>query len=221
MQDVVEKIALCVEKGKVARKYPFPPDMKDQDGADEIAAEALQQGVPPETLLQGCMLGMDRIGKQFSENKVFVPHLLVAAQAMNAVMKHLQPFLESGSVKRKGKFLIGTVAGDLHDIGKNLISMIIRGGGFEVIDLGIDVSSQKFLSNIDQHPGCFVGLSALLTTTMVNMEKSVSVIREAYPDIKILIGGAPVTEDFRAKIGADFYSPNPQNAVEYLNRLVA
>ena len=221
MQDVMEKIALCVEKGKVARKYPFPPEMKDQDGADEIAAEALKQGVSPDTLLEACMLGMDRIGKLFSENKVFVPHLLVAAQAMNAVMKHLQPYLESGSIKRKGKFLIGTVAGDLHDIGKNLVSMIIRGGGFEVVDLGIDVSTQKFLSAIAEHPGCFVGLSALLTTTLVNMEKSVAAIREAYPDIKILIGGAPVNQAFKEKIGADFYSHNPHNAVEYLKSQVA
>jgi len=104
MQDTIEIIALCVEKGKISRKYPFPPDMKDQDGADEIAAEALQQSVPPDMLLQACILGMDRIGKQFSKNKVFVPHLLIAAQAMNAVMKHLQPILESGSVKRRGNF---------------------------------------------------------------------------------------------------------------------
>ncbi|MFA7709960.1 MAG: corrinoid protein [Candidatus Neomarinimicrobiota bacterium] len=220
MQELIEKLAICVEKGKISRSHPFPPDMKDQDGADEIAAQALKEGIPPDTLLQACMLGMEHIGKQFSQNLVFVPHLLVAAQAMNTVLKHLQPYLESGSVKRKGKFLIGTVAGDLHDIGKNLVSMIIRGGGFEVIDLGVDVSTQKFLSGIEQHRDCFVGLSALLTTTLPNMQKSVSAIRESYPELKIMIGGAPVTEDFRAQIGADFYSHNPQDAVEYLNRMV-
>jgi len=221
MQDIIEKIALCVEKGKISRNHPFPPDMKDQDGADEIAAAALKEGVPPDVLLQASMLGMDRIGKKFSENLVFVPHLLVAAQAMNAVLKHLQPYLEAGSVKRKGKFVIGTVAGDLHDIGKNLVAMIVRGGGFEVIDLGTDVSTQKFLSAVEQHPGCFVGLSALLTTTMLNMGKIVSVIRETFPTTKVLIGGAPVTEEFCAQIGADFYSPNPQQAVEYLNQFVS
>jgi 5-methyltetrahydrofolate--homocysteine methyltransferase len=135
-------------------------------------------------------------------------------------LKHLQPYLEAGSVKRKGKFVIGTVAGDLHDIGKNLVAMIVRGGGFEVIDLGTDVSTQKFLSAVEQHPGCFVGLSALLTTTMLNMGKIVSAIRETFPTTKVLIGGAPVTEEFRAQIGADFYSPNPQQAVEYLNQFV-
>ena len=217
MEEIIEKLALCVEKGKISRKYPFPPEMKDQDGADEIAIAALQNGVPPQVLLDGCMLGMERIGKLYSENKVFIPNLLVAAQAMTTVMKHLKPYLESGSVKQKGKFLIGTVSGDLHDIGKNLVAMAIRGGGFEVIDLGVDVSSQKFLDTIAQHPDCFVGLSALLTTTMVNMEKSVKLIKESYPNIKVLVGGAPVTHDFSTRIGADFSSHNPQDVVEYLN----
>jgi methanogenic corrinoid protein MtbC1 len=220
MQDVIEKIALCVEQGKISKASPFPPEMKDQDGADEIAAEAIKKGVQPNVLLDGCMLGMERVGKKFSEQKVFVPNLLMSAKAMTTVMNHLKPFLESGAVKHKGKFVIGTVSGDLHDIGKNLVSMTIKGGGFEVIDLGVDVSSQKFLDVIAQNPGCFVGLSALLTTTMANMEKSVKAIKEAYPNTKVLVGGAPVTDDFCSKIGADFYSSNPQGAVEYLNKSV-
>jgi methanogenic corrinoid protein MtbC1 len=108
----------------------------------------------------------------------------------------------------------------LHDIGKNLVSMVIRGGGFEVIDLGVEVQTNKFLETISQHPGCFIGLSALLTTTMPNMEKSVKAIKETYPDIKVLVGGAPITQDFCNRIGADFYSPNPQEAVEFLNKNV-
>lgn len=221
MQDIIDKIALCVEQGKISKSSPFPPHMKDQDGADEIAANALRNGLQPEDLLAGCMQGMDRIGKKFAENKVFVPHLLMAAEAMNAVMNHLKPFLESGAVKRKGKFVIGTVNGDLHDIGKNLVAMTIKGGGFEVIDLGVNVPPEKFIDAIAQHPGCFVGLSALLTTTMITMEKSVKAIKDAYPDLKVLVGGAPVTENFCQRIGADFYSPTPQGAVDYLNHLVA
>ncbi|MBN1781982.1 cobalamin-dependent protein [bacterium] len=221
MQNIIEEIAIRVEKGKVNKMSPFPPDMKDQDGADEIAAAALKEGVKPDTLLEGCMLGMDRIGVKFSENKVFVPELLMAAKAMSAVMKHLQPFLESGEVKHRGKFVIGTVSGDLHDIGKNLAAMTIKGNGFEVIDLGVDVPSNKFIQAIQENPGCFVGLSALLTTTMVNMEKSVRDIRENCPDTRILIGGAPVNQDFCQKIGADFYSADPQGAVEFLNRMRA
>ena len=221
MDDIVEKIAMCVARGKISKSFWYPPEMKGQDGADEIAAEALKNGVQPNVLLDGCMLGMERIGKEFGEKKAFVTNLIVSAEAMNAVMKHIKPFLESGAVKRKGKFVIGTVSGDMHDIGKNLVSMIIKGGGFEVIDLGVDVPTNKFMDAIAQHPGCFVGLSALLTTTKPNMESSVAAIKKTYPDTKVLIGGAPITQEFCTHIGADFYSPNPQLAVEYLNKSVS
>ena len=221
MQEIVEKLATCVARGKISKAFWYPPDMKDQDGADEIAAEALKNGIQPSVLLDGCMLGMERVGKEFGEGTAFVTNLLVSAEAMNAVLKHIKPFLESGEVKRKGKFVIGTVTGDMHDIGKNLVSMIIKGGGFEVIDLGVDVPTKKFLDAIAQHPGCFVGLSALLTTTKPNMESSVKAIKAAYPGIKVLIGGAPITQDFCTHIGADFYSPNPQDAVAYLNKSVS
>ncbi len=220
MQDIVEKIALCVAKGKVSRSAWFPPDMKDQDGADELAAMAIQNGVHPDELLRACMIGMDRVGKDFSDGKAFVTNLIISGEAMNAVLKHIRPFLESKNVKHKGTFVIGTVAGDLHDIGKNLVSMMIRGGGFEVIDLGVDVPTHKFLDAIAQHPNCFVGLSALLTTTMPNMANSVKAIKEKYPETKVLIGGAPITQEFCDRIGADFYSPNPHEAVEYLNQWV-
>lgn len=217
MEDYIERIATCIAKGKVNRAAWYPPEMKDRDGADEIAAEALQKGTKPDELLQGCMVGMDRIGKEFSEKKAFVTSLVISGVAMNAVLKHIKPFLQSGEVKRKGVFVIGTVSGDLHDIGKNIISMIITGGGYEVVDLGVDVPANKFLDALAQHPGCFVGLSALLTTTMPNMASSVSAIKKAYPQTKVLIGGGPITKDFCAKIGADFYSPDPHDAVEYLN----
>jgi methanogenic corrinoid protein MtbC1 len=218
MQEIVDKIATCIHRGKVSKSAWYPPEMKGQDGADEIAAEALRNGVQPNVLLEGCMGGMERIGKDFGEGKAFVTNLIVSAEAMNAVMKHIKPFLESGEVKRKGKFVIGTVSGDVHDIGKNLVAMIIKGGGFEVIDLGVDVPTNKFLDAIAQHPGCFVGLSALLTTTMRNMENSVKAIKQTHPDTRVLIGGAPITQDFCIRIGADFFSRNPHDAVEYLNK---
>jgi 5-methyltetrahydrofolate--homocysteine methyltransferase len=221
MEDVVEQIAMCVARGKISKTFWYPPELKDQDGADEIAAAALKNGVQPDVLLKGCMAGMERVGKEFGEGTAFITNLIVSAEAMNAVMKHIKPFLESGEVKRKGVFVIGTVTGDMHDIGKNLVSMIIKGGGFEVIDLGVDVPTNKFLDAIAQHPGCFVGLSALLTTTKPNMENSVKAIRKAYPATRVLIGGAPITHDFCTHIGADFYSPNPQDAVEYLNKSVS
>ncbi|HVO74598.1 MAG TPA: cobalamin-dependent protein [Ignavibacteriaceae bacterium] len=221
MQEYIDKISMCVYKGKVRRTSVFPPDMKGQDGADEIAEEALKNNIPPKVLLDACMTGMDRIGKDFSEHKVFITNLVVSAGAMNAVLKHLKPFLESGEVQRKGKFVIGTVAGDLHDIGKNLVSMIITGGGYEVIDLGADVSTQKFLDAIGKNPGCSVGLSALLTTTMLSMDKIVKTIKQTYPGMRVLIGGAPVNHSFCTQIGADFYSPNAYEAVDYLNKATA
>lgn len=221
MQEYVDRIAMCIARGKVYRAAPYPPDMKGQDGADEIAAEALKNGVQPVVLLEGCMLGMDKVGKDFSENRAAVTNLVVSAAAMNAVLKHIKPFLESGEVKRKGTFVIGSVSGDLHDIGKNLVAMIVTGGGFEVIDLGVDVPTSKFLAAIAQHPDCIVGLSALLTITMPSMEKSVKAIKEAYPALKVMVGGAPVTPEFCTRIGADFTSHNPHEAVEYLNKNVA
>ena len=124
-------------------------------------------------------------------------------------------------MKRKGKFIIGTVAGDLHDIGKNLVAMIVEGAGWEVIDLGVDVSSQKFQQSIKDNPDAIVGLSALLTTTMQSMKTIVRELRESYPKTKLIIGGAPINEDFKKEIGADGYSPDPQGAVIYLNSLVA
>jgi 5-methyltetrahydrofolate--homocysteine methyltransferase len=220
MEDYLERIATCVARGKVSRSSWYPPEMKDQDGADEIAADALKNGIQPDVLLEGCTLGMDRIGKEFSEKKAYVTNLVISGVAMNAVLKHIKPFLQSGEVKRKGIFVIGTVSGDLHDIGKNLISMIITGGGFEVVDLGVDVPTNKFLDAVATHAGCSVGLSALLTTTMPNMDNAVRAIKKAYPATKVLIGGGPITRDFCTRIGADFYSPNPHDAVEYLNRSV-
>jgi len=221
MHELIEKIAICVERGKVNKQAPYPSDMKGQDGSDELTVRALNQGIKPSELLEGCMLGMERIGKKFSENIVFVPELLMAAEANNTVMNRLKPYFQSGEVKRKGQFIIGTVTGDLHDIGKNMVAMSVEGAGWEVVDLSVDVSADKFLSAIIEHPNAAVGLSALLTTTMENMDEIVQKIRTQYPNIKILVGGAPLTQDFCEKIGANFYSPDPQGAVKYLNSLLA
>lgn len=147
--------------------------------------------------------------------------MLMAAKAMNTAMVHLKPYFQSGQIQRKGKFVIGTVAGDLHDIGKNIVAMMIEGGGWEVIDLGVDVKSEKFIESIKTSGANVVGLSALLTTTMASMENIVKDIRAQLPDVKICIGGAPVNNDFCNKIGAHYYSPDPQGVVAYLNHLVA
>jgi len=222
MKEILQQIAHCIEFGKTDKASPYPPDMKGLDGADELTKMALDKGLPPADILtRGLVVGMGKVGIKFRENKVFVPQVLMSAKAMNKAMQHLKPFFRSGEVKRKGTFIIGTVVGDLHDIGKNLVSMMIEGNGWEVIDLGIDVKAEKFIAAVKDHPGSIVGLSALLTTTMVNMESIVKQIREQAPGTLILIGGAPVTDAFREKIGADFYSPDPQGAVEYLKQWIA
>jgi methanogenic corrinoid protein MtbC1 len=222
MNELLDRIALCVESGKINKTSPYPPNMKDQDGADELAKRALDEGVKPDEILENALIpAMARIGDRFSRKEIYVPQMLMAAKAMNSAMVHLKPYFQSGETKRKGKVIIGTVSGDLHDIGKNLVAMMIEGGGWEVIDLGVDVGAEKFLKALDENPGAIVGLSALLTTTMENMKKIVSAIKEKYSASKILVGGAPVTMDYCLKIGADFYAPDPQGAVNYLKKLAS
>ena len=221
MNDLLTRLSRCVELGKIDKLSPYPPDMKGQDGADELAKMALDSGIKPDAILEEALIpAMANVGNRFSRKEIYVPQMLMAAKAMNGAMKHIKPFFQSGETKRKGKFIIGTVAGDLHDIGKNLVAMMVEGGGWEVIDLGVDVSAEKFLNALGENPGAIIGLSALLTTTMENMKKTVTLVKEKHPASKILIGGAPVTMDYCQKIGADFYSPDPQGAVNYLNQLI-
>ena len=221
MNEMVHRIGQCVERGKINKISPYPNDMKGMDGADELTRQALDEAVGPDVILQACNDGMQRIGERFSRNEVFVPELLMAAKAMHAVMAHLEPFFKSGSVKVKGKFVLGTVAGDLHDIGKNLVRMVVEGNGWEVVDLGVDVKPAKFLDAVKNSPGCIVGLSTLLTTTMVNMSKTVQEIKAQFPATKIIVGGAPLTMDAALKMGADGYSHDPQGAVVFLDKLSA
>jgi methanogenic corrinoid protein MtbC1 len=220
MSEILQKLAHCVEYGKIDKTSPYPPDMKGLDGADEIAKKALEEGIKPGDILEKALIpAMAIVGDKFSRKMIYVPQMLMAAKAMSSAMKHLKPFFQSGETKRKGKFIIGTVSGDLHDIGKNLVAMMIEGGGWEVIDLGVDVSTEKFLKAIDENLGAVIGLSALLTTTMENMKKTVISLKEKHYGLKILVGGAPVTQEYCNRIGADFYSPDPQGAVNYLKQL--
>ena len=222
MNDILEQIALCVENGKINQKSPYPPSMKGQLGADELTMQALEEGVAPaDVLSKGLIVGMGRIGVKFRENKAFVPQVLMSAKAMSGAMAHLKKYFMDGSVKRKGKLIIGTVEGDLHDIGKNLVSMIAEGNGYEVIDLGVDVPAEKFIDAIKMNPGAFVGMSALLTTTMANMEKINKQIKSEFPEVITCVGGAPLNNEFAQKIGADYYTDEPQALVEILDKLVA
>jgi len=222
MGELLEKLGQAVESGKVDKNAPYPPQLKGQEGADELTARALSGGTAPNDILTKALVpAMDRVGQKFSENRIFVPQMLMSAKAMSAAMAHLKPFFQSGDVQSLGTFIIGTVKGDLHDIGKNLVAMMVEGGGWTIVDLGVDVNEDSFNQAIAEHPGAVVGLSALLTTTMANMEEIVQKIKEAHPETKVLVGGAPLNMEFCQKIGADFYSPDPRGAVEYLKKLVA
>lgn len=217
---LLKSLATCIEFGKSHKNVPFPPELKNQDGAEELTHQALNEGIAPNTILkEGLVSAMNKVGQKFAKNEIFVPHMLMAARAMNTSMEILKPYFKSGEIQRKGIFVIGTVAGDLHDIGKNLISMMVEGAGWEVIDLGVDVDTEKFETSIIDNPACIVGLSALLTTTMVNMEDTVKVLKDKYPNTKLLVGGAPVTEKFSSRIGADGYSADPQGVIEYLKNI--
>lgn len=221
MSDLVDKIGSCIERGKVNLASPYPKDMKGLEGADEYARQAIAAGVGPEKILGACNDGMQRIGAKFGRGEAFVPELLMAAKAMNAVMAHLKPFFAAGTVKPKGKFVLGTVAGDLHDIGKNLVSMVVAGNGWEVVDLGVDVKPAKFLDAVRSNPGCVVGLSALLTTTMGNMAATVKELKAQFPSTVVLVGGAPLSAEAAAQMGADGYAHDPQAAAAFLAQFAA
>jgi 5-methyltetrahydrofolate--homocysteine methyltransferase len=214
--ELLQKLSLLTETGKVNRKMN-----KGEDGVDELTKLALDGCVAPSEVLEALVNGMKIIGEKFNRGQAFVPNMLLAAKAMSAGMVQLKPFFTSGLVKRKGTFVVGTVLGDLHDIGKNLVAMMVEGSGWEVIDLGVDVKPKQFIEALETHPGSIVGLSALLTTTMGNMEVIIKAVREKHPETRVIIGGAPVSQAYADKIGADGYSSNPQGAVELLNRLVA
>lgn len=218
--ELLEQIAECVELGKINQASPFPPKMKGMPGAEELTMQALEENISPADILtKGLIIGMEKIGVKFKNNQVFVPQVLMSAKAMGAAMKHLKPYFNDGTVQRRGKFIIGTVEGDLHDIGKNLVCMMVEGNGYEVIDLGVDVKTDAFLEAIRQNPDAFVGMSALLTTTMINMEHINAAIKAEFPQVTTFIGGAPVTAEFASKIGVDYYTDGPQELVEILNRL--
>ena len=222
MEDLLARIAECVELGKINKATPFPPKMKGMDGAEELTLQALEAGLSPSDILtRSLIIGMEKIGVKFKNNQVFVPQVLMSAKAMSTALKHLKKFFQDGSVQRRGQFIIGTVEGDLHDIGKNLVAMMVEGNGYEVIDLGVDVKADKFVEAVKAHPGAYVGMSALLTTTMVNMEQINAALKQQFPGIVTFVGGAPVTQEFAHKIGADYYTDGPQELVEILNRISA
>jgi len=194
----------------------------DQDKATEFTRAAIEEGVAAKSILDdGLIGGMDTVGEKWKRNEVYIPEVLIAARAMKGAMSVLEPELVKAGVESAGKFLIGTVQGDLHDIGKNLVAMLLKGAGFDVIDAGIDVPSEKFLEQAKATGAQIIGMSALLTTTMPAMEKTLKAMKEAGIPAKIVIGGAPVTQEYADKIGADGYAADAASAVDMAKQLIA
>lgn len=190
---------------------------------DAGVKEALAQGVSPDVILkEGLISAMDEVGKRFEEGEFFVPEMLIAARAMQAGLKILKPQLAQSGVKAAGVVAIGTVKGDLHDIGKNLVAMMLEGAGFEVRDLGVDVSPEKFVQAAREGVQV-IGMSALLTTTMGSMQKTIEALKAANvrDKVKVIIGGAPVTEAYAKQVGADAFAPDASSATRAVRQLVA
>ena len=186
--------------------------------------EALDEGIAAPEILATMISAMDVVGEKFKNNEIFVPEMLISAKAMKKGVEVLKPHLASGATGALGKVIIGTVAGDLHDIGKNLVSMMIESAGFEVIDLGVDVPIERFLSAYEENPDTkIIGCSALLTTTMPALEDTVAAINKASwrGNVKVMVGGAPITQEFADKIGADAYTPDAASAAKRAKELVA
>ncbi len=210
MADILQKIATNLYQGKA-------------EEVAELVQQALDQGMTPVEVLNGGLIaGMDEVGRDFKAGQLYVPEVLIAARAMQAGMNVLRPLLAESDVPSVGKYVIGTVQGDLHDIGKNLVKMMLEGAGFETIDLGVDVKPDDFVAAVREHQPKLLGMSALLTTTMPGMKATIEALEEAglRDTVKVMVGGAPVTEAFAEQIGADAYAPDAATAVDVARRLI-
>lgn len=195
----------------------------DRNTAKALTQQAISAGTPPQDIVEkGLVPGMAVIGERFKRNEIYVPEMLIAARAMKESMALLEPLLVKAGIKPKFTAIIGTVQGDLHDIGKNLVAMMLKGANFGVVDLGTNVTAEKFVAAAKEHNANLVGLSALLTTTMPAMKDTVKALKAAgLNKVKVIIGGAPVTQQFANEIGADGFAPDAASAVDVASQLLA
>jgi 5-methyltetrahydrofolate--homocysteine methyltransferase len=195
----------------------------DAERVAELTKQALGEGLAAAQVLnQGLIPGMNRVGEKFKTHEIFLPDVLLAAKAMYAGLDLLKPLLVRDGIPVRGRVVIGSIRGDLHDIGKNLVAIMLKGAGFEIVDLGNDVAPEKFVAQAEKENAQVIGMSALLTTTMPGMKKVVDLLKEKglRGRVKVIIGGAPVTEEFRREIGADAYGYDAANAVDKVKQLI-
>ena len=218
--ELLDKIAINVVQGRVeAEDEGFDEGFEGQPAVTELVEEALEKGLDPsDILIKGLTASMEEVGRKFESGEYLIPDMLAAAEAVGAGMELLTPHLLKAGVESKGKFVIATVAGDLHDIGKNIVAIMLKGAGYEVIDLGVDVPTDKIIDTVKETNAPYLGLSALLTTTMRNMEEVVSKLNEQgmRDNVKVCIGGAPTSQDFSDKIGADTHCVDAFAVLDWL-----
>ena len=224
-QGLIEKIAFNVIQGRVeAEDEGFDKGLEGQPGVVNLVEEAIAQRVDPKTIfLQGLTNAMELVGKKFEREEYFIPDMLASAECVGAAMDILSPHLTKAGVESKGKFIISTVKGDLHDIGKNIVSIMLKGAGYEVIDLGADVSTDRIIQTVKEHQALFLGLSALLTTTMRVMGDVIEQLKKTglRDRVKVLIGGAPTSDGFAREIGADAHCKDAFQAIEMMKSMAA
>lgn len=220
MEDYLKKLAYCIEKGRLNSQSKIPSNMVGQDGVGELINQLIQLNTPPKIIIEeGLIKGMNEVGNKFRDGKIFIPDVLLSAKAMNYAIELLKKEFPSENIPIKGKIILATVQGDLHSIGKNIVKVILEGNGWKVIDLGVDVSSEKIIEKLKEDEIKAIGLSALLTTTMLNMKKIIIDLRNNGFNLPVAIGGAPVTQKFADEIQADFYSSDPNEFVNFLDKL--
>lgn len=218
---LIEEINNCVIKGHVNAQSNYPQDLSGKPGVEELVNDAITQKVETSDILhKGLISGMEVVGDKFSKGEYFVPEMLFSAKAMKAGLKILEPLLIDQNISTIGTVIIGTVEGDMHDIGKNLVAMMLEGAGFEVIDLGVDVAPAAFVETAAEKDAAIIAISALLTTTMTSMADVVALKNEKALSSKVLIGGAPLSLEYCREIGADGYGVDARSAVVKARELV-
>ncbi len=220
--NILEIIKERVIQGHINVQSKYPPELEGQPGVEELVTQALDENFEVNDILRKALIaGMDVVGDKFSAGEYFVPEMMFSAKAMKAGLAILRPLMVDADNLSLGKVILGTVQGDMHDIGKNLVGMMLEGAGFEVIDLGINTSTDKFVDIARQHPTALVGMSALLTVTMEKMRDVVHAFKDQGLSNKVFIGGAPVTQKFADEIGANGYAPDASQAVHEAKTLLS
>ncbi len=222
-QEILEKIAFNVVQGRVeAEDEGFDLGLEGQPAVTELVKEALEQGIDSKDIvLESLITSMEEVGRKFERNEYFIPDMLASAECVGVAMDILSPHLIRAGVESKGKFVIATVAGDIHDIGKNIVAIMLKGAGYEILDLGTDVSVERIVGTVKENRAPFLGLSALLTTTMRGMGDVVKKLKEEgiRNQVKVLIGGAPTSTEFAQQIGADAYCKDAFQAIDELKSM--